>query len=117
MLPATSPSRLSQADIDQVQNRAVVLASLFLIAAGGVASWLVLPVENLDPSHLLVGSSLLGLGITVNTLHRQRPRLARSLLLVGPVLAFALALQQLDQVFVPFFGVLIVILNAAVNPL
>ena len=117
MTQQSMPSNVtSQGDLDEVRGRSLAFAALFLVVAGGVASWLLLPAEDLDPYHLLIAASLFALGIAVLLLREKRLGLAQAVLLVGPVLTFALALSHVRAQFIPFFGALIVILNAAANP-
>ncbi len=103
-------------DVEELRRNIITLEAVLFMAAGGVAAWLILPAEKLDPYLLLIYLSVFGVGVAAYPLRATSRRLASAVLLIGPVAIYALSLARMPISAVPFFAVLIVILNAAVDP-
>ena len=104
-------------DLDELKQKTVSLYAVSLILIAGTTSWLLLPSDPFRVGPFWVSLSLLIEGVVIYYFRMRNPRLSQYLALIGPILTFALALQVMEGSFVPFFGTLIVIMNAAVSPM
>ncbi len=103
-------------DWEQLRQRAAGLLSLGLLVTGFLTTWLVPPDQFMITGRFLVFVSLLVQGILGYALHRQKPSVVRTLLLIGPTTSLGYALHTTDSVIIPCYAVVVVLSNAIMSP-
>jgi signal transduction histidine kinase/CheY-like chemotaxis protein len=104
-------------DVDEIRRNTLRSVALLVTATGGITAWLALPVEGLNAIEFLIYVSIFCLGISLYVLQSARNHVIYIVLLAGPFTIFCISILYLEGVFIPFLGVFVVILNAAVNPI
>lgn len=86
--------------------------ALLLVVASGVAAWSMLPLEVFPIVTFVFWSMLALLGVGVRALIGTHPRLARQLIIWGLTGSLLLAMQLFPSLYVPFFALTLVFVNA-----
>ena len=93
------------------------MVSLILVVVGGAVAIHLLPGTGFQPARFAVFFSIVLEGVLIYCLRARKPIISRAILLFGPTLSFSLALKVIESPAVSFFSTIIVIVNAAINPL
>jgi signal transduction histidine kinase/CheY-like chemotaxis protein len=114
--PNVRPDREIRMDFEEVKVKQAARVSLLYIATAAPVAWYYLPGTPFALWPFMVFSTLVITGLLSWHLTSRSALSAYLVLLIGPVIAHALALWSIPSVAVPFFGVLIVVANAAISP-
>ena len=104
-----------EADIEELKQQLVAKTSLLLLGLASLTCWLYLTAHPFYLQRFTILLSLVACGALVRYWHLRNPRRARMLLLLWPCIAFAWSLLVWPGASVPFLGIAIVLVNAAVN--
>ena len=111
-----SSDREARLDFEEVKAKQAARVSLLYVATAAPVAWYYLPGTPFAFWPFMVFSALVITGLLSWYLTSRLPFYAYLVLLVGPVITHALALWSIPSIAVPFFGVLIVVTNAAISP-
>ncbi|MGI5916960.1 MAG: ATP-binding protein [Anaerolineae bacterium] len=109
-------ARESILDFEEVKAGQVARVSLFYIIASAPIAWHYLPGTPFAVWPFMTFFTILMTGIVSWHFATRCARCSYILLMVGPVIAHGLALRTFPYAAVPFFGLLIIVTNAAINP-
>ena len=113
--------RSGQLDLEELRQDLMGMLALPLIVISGLGWWMALfPINVFQPDvrwlRFAVFFVLCCAGTVSYFVRARAPLVSRAALLLGPWLSFTLALSVFDKGIVPFFAVLIVIANCAIQP-
>ncbi len=115
--PADSAStRGTEVDMEEIRQTQFSTIALAIVTLSTIACIQMLPGTGFRGNRLVVFLSLLVEGSIAYILRTRAVRIARGVLLLGPTLSFALALQAFKSPIVPCFAILTVMANASVEP-
>ncbi len=110
------PGRQARLDFEEVKAKQAARVAWLYIAIAAPVAWYYLPGTPFAFWPFTVFSVLVITGLLSWYLTSRSPIYAYLILLIGPIIAHALALWSIPSLAVPFFGVLIVVTNAAISP-
>jgi len=109
--------REARLDLAELRQKLGTMIASILAFVGGILAWRLLPGPGFQLSRFAVFFSLSLEGALSHHLRFRRPAISRAILLLGPTLSPSLALKAIQSPGVPFFAALVVVANAAINPL
>lgn len=109
--------REARSDLAELRQKLGTMTASMLALVGGILAWRLLAGPGFQLSRFAVFFSLSVEGVLSYHLRFRRPIVSRALLLLGPTMSLSLALKVIQNPGVPFFAVLVVVANAAINPL
>jgi len=107
--------RGAELDLEESRQRLTMFMALALLFLGGVVSTSLLPYPEFNTALFSVSISIMMVGLLSYWLRFRNATLAQTVLLIGPILCFTLALRVIPSPAVPFFASLIVIINAPIS--
>ncbi len=106
-----------QWDVEELRQGLILALAVALLAAGGAGLWWFLQPGQRQYDYLwLVSLSLFVQGCLTVHYRQRHPLIARTILLIGPVISLALALAWVASPIVPYCACFVVIAGAAFDP-
>ena len=108
-LPTLSDSRTNLTDLRRQMTRHI---ALLISLAGGAGAWALLPGAHFSPISVGLLLLLAAIGVIVLVTEKRSPLVARLFLVSGPAAILALAITAIPAPWLPFAGLLIIVLAA-----